>query len=341
MTSNYEGGLSGLVNLGNTCYMNAAIQCLSNTNDLTNYFLSKDFVNDFNKGKKTNRLAKEWYKLLNGLHEENCIVSPKSFHRTIVELSSECGINFGYTNQNDVQEFLVFFIDGLHESLCKEVIITISGKVVNPIDKMALDAMTQWKQFFKNNYSKIIQMFYGQMVSRIFVENVVRSASYSPMCFFTLPIPTSTQDGSINIIDCFNEFTKPETLNGDNQWKDDDGHFHDAVKKIDIWDFPQIMIVCLKRFDNFGRKRNDLIDFPVDNLDLTDYCIGYNKYKSHFELYGICNHTGGAGFGHYYAYCRFKDDNWYAFNDRSVNKISPDKLVTNSAYCLFYRKKKL
>ena len=44
--------------------------------------------------------------------------------------------------------------------------------------------------------------------------------------------------------------------------------FYDAVKKIDIWDFPYVMIVCLKRFDNFGRKRNDLIDFPVDNLDL-------------------------------------------------------------------------
>ena len=78
MTSNYYGGLSGLVNLGNTCYMNAAIQCLSNTEELTHYFLSKSFVTDFNKEKKTNRLAKEWYKLLNGLHEENCIVSPKT-----------------------------------------------------------------------------------------------------------------------------------------------------------------------------------------------------------------------------------------------------------------------
>ena len=185
-------------------------------------------------------------------------------------------------------------------------------------------------------------MFYGQMVSRIFVDNIVKSSSYSPLCFFNLPIPDRKNKGDyINLIDCFEEFTRPEVLNGDNQWKDDKGNYHDAVKKIDIWDFPTIMIVCLKRFDNFGRKRNDLIDFPINNLDLTKYCIGYNKFKSHFELYGICNHSGGAGFGHYYSYCKFKDQSWYEFNDRSVSKISPDKLVTNNAYCLFYRKKHL
>ena len=122
-----------------------------------------------------------------------------------------------------MQEFLVFFIDGLHEALSKEVIITIRGRVINPIDKMALDAMTQWKKYFKDSYSKIIEMFYGQMVSRIFVDNEVRSSSYSPMCFFTVPIPDRKKDEAINLIDCFDEFTKPEVLNGDNQWRDDDG----------------------------------------------------------------------------------------------------------------------
>ena len=211
MTSDYDGGLSGLVNLGNTCYMNSAIQCLSHTEELTEYFLTKQFVNDFNKEKNTSRLAKEWYKLLNGLHEENCVVSPKSFHRAIVEVSNDCGIHFGFTNQNDVQEFLVFFVDGLHEALSKEVVITISGKVINPIDKMALEAMTQWKKFFKNSYSKVVQLFYGQMVSRIFVDNIVKSSNYSPICFFTLPILRMSRkvnrENPINILDCFDEFT--------------------------------------------------------------------------------------------------------------------------------------
>lgn len=340
MTSNYDGGLSGLVNLGNTCYMNSAIQCLSHTTELTNYFLSKKFVGDFRKDKNTSRLAKEWYKLLNGLHEENCIVSPKSFHKAIVEVSDECGINFGFTNQNDVQEFLVFFIDGLHESLCKEVIISISGKVKNPIDKMALEAMTQYRTFFKNNYSRIVKLFYGQLVSRIFVDNVVKSSTYTPLCFFSLPIPNNNGSRKVTIIDCIDEYTKAEHLRGDNQWKnDEDGVKYDAVKKLDIWEFPSILIICLKRFDNFGRKRNDLVSFPIENLDLTSYCIGYNKFKSYFDLTGVCNHTGVSGYGHYYSYCRYKDNNWYEFNDRSVTKIDKGSLVTSNAYCLFYKKK--
>ena len=43
---------------GNTCYMNSAIQCLSHTEELTDYFLSKSFVNDYNKNKKNSWISK-------------------------------------------------------------------------------------------------------------------------------------------------------------------------------------------------------------------------------------------------------------------------------------------
>ena len=336
MASKYEGGLSGLVNLGNTCYMNSAIQCLSHTEVLTDYFLRKKFVNDYNQKSKACILAKEWYRLVNALHEENCVVSPKSFYRTIVYQSEESGISFGFGNQNDVQEFLVFFIDSLHEALCKEVVITISGTIKNDTDKMALKAMTNWKDFFKNSYSKIIQLFYGQMVTRIFVNGIVKSTNYSPICFFTLYIPDNKPNPTI--YDCFDNFTATEELTDDNKWKDDNGIAYDAEKKIDIWDFPDIIIVSINRFNNRGKKRHDMVLYPIDNLDLSKYCIGYNKYKSTYDLYGICNHTGGTNSGHYFSYCKFKDGNWYEFNDSTVSNISNDKLVTSSAYCLFYKK---
>ena len=338
MTSNFSGGLSGLTNLGNTCYMNSAIQCLSHTKLLTDYFLSKKFVNDYNQKSKTSNWAKEWYRLLNGLHEENCIVSPKSFYRTIVLLSNEMGINFGFGNQNDVQEFLVFFIDSLHEALCKEVVITITGNIENEMDKMAFNAMTNWKNYFKNSYSKIIELFYGQMVTTIKVNGDTKSHNYSPICFFTLSLPDS---GSMNttLYDCFDIFTKSERLEGENMWKDNDGNTFEADKKIEIWNFPDILIISINRFNNRGQKRNDMVNYPIDNLDLSKYCVGYNKYKSKFDLYGICNHTGGMNFGHYFSYCKYKDGNWYEFNDSNITKISTEQIVTNSAYCLFYKKR--
>ena len=338
MTSNTNGGLSGLVNLGNTCYMNSAIQCLSQTNLLSEYFISKKFVNDYNQNSKTCNLAKEWYRLLIGLHEENCIVSPKSFYKTIIFLSNKVGLNFGYGNQNDVQEFLVFFIDSLHESVSKEVSITISGEIKNEIDKMALDAMTNWKNYFKNSYSKIIQLFYGQMVTRIMVGNKVMSTNYSPICFFTLPIPNKKD---IDIYDCLNLFTQTELLEDENMWQDDKGVKHNAKKKIDIWDFPNILIISINRFDNNGSKKNNFVSFPIDNLDLSKYCVGYNKYKSTFELYGICNHIGNSNNGHYFSYCRYNDGNWYEFNDTNVTKIDSNNIISNKCYCLFYKKRNL
>ena len=334
-----SGGLGGLVNLGNTCYMNSAIQCLSHTSQLTDFFLNKEFVNDFKTDSKTSNIAKEWYRLLYGLHEDNLTVSPKSFYFNVIRLSHEMGINFGYGQQNDVQEFLVFLIDSLHEALCKEVIITINGNIKNEIDKLAFKAMTNWKDYFKNSYSKIIQLFYGQMITSIIVDETIKSQNYSPICFFTLSIPINLQNGNnINIYDCFDEFTNSELLDGDNKWKDEDGSTFIAKKKIDIWEFPEILIVSFNRFTNNGSKLTNSIDFPIENLDLSKYCIGYSRYKSIFNLYGICNHSGNCNSGHYYAYCKHDNDGWYEFNDSSVSKIDKNNLVTNNAYCLFYKK---
>ena len=105
-----------------------------------------------------------------------------------------------------------------------------------------------------------------------------------------------------------------------------------------FWKFPNVLIISFKRFNNFGVKINNVIDFPIDSLDLSKYCIGYDKHKSHFNLFGICNHIGSSNGGHYFSYCKNPNGKWYEFNDNNVREIGEDKLVTNNAYCLFYRK---
>ena len=225
-------GLSGLMNLGNSCYMNSAIQCLSNTLELTNYFLSTAYIED---NSNNSILIKEWKRLLDGIWDSNCTISPNSFHKTIRVLSIKQGlINFAGFGQNDVQEFLVFMIDNMHEDLSKEVIIKISGKVINDIDKMALDAMKMWKTFFKDSYSILVELFYGQLVSTIEYDGHISSRMYDPCCFFTLPMPNDINN--INIYDCFDLFTTPEILDGDNMIKcEKTDEYKIAKKTIKIW----------------------------------------------------------------------------------------------------------
>ena len=76
-------------------------------------------------------------------------------------------ININFFRQNDAQEFLLFFLDELHEELKRKIKISITGKIINEKDKMAHDSIISWKNNFENNYSKIIELFYGQIISII------------------------------------------------------------------------------------------------------------------------------------------------------------------------------
>ena len=86
------------------------------------------------------------------------------------------------------------------------------------------------------------------------------------------------------------------------------------------------------------QKNNVLIDFPINNLDLKEYCIGYDKNKSVYNLYGVCNHSGNVNGGHYYAYCKNRNSKWYKYNDTSISEIDESRIVSSNAYCLFYEK---
>jgi ubiquitin carboxyl-terminal hydrolase 8 len=326
-----ETELCGLTNFGNTCWLNAAIQCLLKTIPLSNY-INNEYSNKINN----TLLASEWLKLLNGIKDENCIITPLSLFKSIIISSNKNGYMFNFNRQNDVQEFLLFFIDSLHEEVKKKVNITISGKIMNPLDKMAFDAMKEWKQYFKNNYSQIIEIFYGQLVSKIkVVDEEIYSYTYSPVCFFSLPMSEKTKP---SIYDCFDIFTKKQLLDGDNKWKnDEDGKYYDIEKNLLVWKFPNILIIQLKRFNNNGQKINTFIDIPY-NLDLQKYCVGYDKKNSLFSLYAVCNHIGSMNSGHYYSYCKH-NNNWYNFDDNSVRKIDAEDIITNNAYCLFFIKK--
>ena len=111
-------------------------------------------------------------------------------------------------------------------------------------------------------------------------------------------------------------------------------------KKIQFWSMPNILAIDLKRFNNNFQKNQILVNFPLNDLDLSSYVIGYKKENYKYELYGVCNHSGSVMGGHYTSYVKNADGIWYHFNDTSVSKVEINEtIISSKAYVLFYRKK--
>lgn len=344
MNSENTKGLTGLANLGNTCFMNSAIQCLSNTPQLHHIMKNVSIRNPDNAV-----LFKEWNELLQIIWNQNCIVAPRKFlHGVhIVAKKENKDIFTGYA-QNDLPEFILFFIDSIHNAIKRKVQMNILGTQICDTDALAVDCYKMIRDMFQKEYSEILSLFYGIHVSQFFdVEKNNDSFSkknrvhYKPEPFFTIHLPIPPKR-IISLIDCFDAYTCDEYLTGDNQWLNSKTKKkQDVCKNIVFFSFPDILVIDLKRFDNHLRKSNVLVDFPLEDLDLSKYVIGYNKDSYHYDLYGICNHSGSVMGGHYTAYVRNKDSNqWYHYNDSSVTIVKePAKMKTSKAYCLFYKKR--
>ena len=118
----YENkGLSGLCNLGNTCFMNSCMQIISHIYELDDFLNVENYKRKL-KNNVDSALLMEWDDLRKILWSENCIVSPVKFVKTVQKLAQIKGQELftGY-DQNDMTEFLIFVIDCFHESLSREV----------------------------------------------------------------------------------------------------------------------------------------------------------------------------------------------------------------------------
>jgi len=333
-----NNGLSGLANLGNTCFINSCIQILSHTYEL-NHFLDNEGYKKKLKNKYDSALLIEWDNLRKLLWSKNCVVSPGKFINTVQKVAKlkEMEIFTGYS-QNDVSEFLLFLIDCFHTSLSREIKMTISGEPKNDTDKLALKCFEMIKNTYSKDYSEIWNLFYAVNVSEIKrIDNgKVLSINTEPFFMVDLPIPPNNKSPSL--LDCFEYYVDGEIIEN---YKDEEANEYINIKKsISFWSFPNILVIDLKRFNNRSQKNQIHVTFPLDDLDLSKYVIGYKNTEFKYELYGVCNHSGSTMGGHYTCYVKNANKKWYHFNDTSVSEIGRDEsIISPKAYVLFYRKK--
>ncbi|ETI51315.1 hypothetical protein L917_04998 [Phytophthora nicotianae] len=158
----------------------------------------------------------------------------------------------------------------------------------------------------------------------------------------------------ISLDDCFRNFVKPETLDQANLWYCSKCKEHrQARKTMEMWRLPDVLVLSLKRFEyrnEILRDKLDVyVDFPLEDLDMSPYCLEKSDDKDHlsYDLFAVSNHYGSMGFGHYTAFAKsWKDEGemypgWYSFDDSLVAPAMPGQVKSNAAYILFYKRKNL
>ena len=334
-------GLTGLTNVGNSCYLNSCMQILSHTYELNEFLKKGDYK------KKLNRIADsvillEWDKLRELMWSSNCTVAPHGFVKTIRKIANIKNRDiFTGNDQNDVQEFLLFIIDAFHTALAREVDMQISGQMQTETDKLATVCYTMMKNMYKKEYSEMLNIFYGIHVSEIISITTGESLSAMPEPFSVLSLSLPDRQNT-SLYDCFDLYCEPETLseaNGNAWFNDKTGQKENAQRRISFWSLPNIMIIDLKRWNGYTKKNHNIIQVPLNNADFTKYVKGYNSSSFVYDLFGVCNHGGGAQGGHYTAYVKNANGKWYDFNDTMVQEIKEENVISAQSYCLFYRKK--
>lgn len=322
-------GQTGLYNLGNTCYLNTAIQCLSAIKPLSYYFLNNLYVNEINN-KAEHEVSDEYAELMKKIWSSNTRYSPKNFKQIIGKFYEP----FLTRDQQDSAEAYSKILELLHIGLSYGV--DFNEPICGPIYRHALN---KWKEEFENNYSLIVRLFYGQFWSRTkcdICQNITNK--FEPFSLINLPINEVTN----TLEDCIDNFTNCEDMHTDNMidcekcMKKCSGK-----KKISVWRLPPVLVFCFNRFDDSGRKINKLIDFPINKTIFNNLVEKKNDKLAVYDLVSIANHSGSLGGGHYWAYCKGANSNWYEFDDDRITEMDVSHLVSSTAYYIIYLRRDL
>ena len=263
-------GLTGLKNLGNTCFMNSAIQCLSSVEELTKYFLLKKYLEEINKTNKTGakgKIAEAYYSLISELWNGNeRYINPWDFRHIFVSFVKQ----FAGFSQQDSDEMLTFVLDSLHEDL-NRVKIKPYSELKEKSEKETEEeaSLRWWKNHIERENSIIVDLFHGQFKSVVKCPECDKvSTIYDPFMNLGLPIPSAQSKMRIKFLD-ENEI-KNEVKELMFFYKCDENTTTREIKS--------------KLFDDIKNSKKDLLNNKNISINIEGIIIDKNKkYKKYLE----------------------------------------------------------
>ncbi|OXG79192.1 ubiquitin carboxyl-terminal hydrolase 4/11/15 [Cryptococcus neoformans var. grubii Br795] len=190
-------GLVGLQNLGNTCFMNSAVQCLSNTKELSQYFLSGVYTDELNRDNPLGmqgQIAEAFGQVVENLWAPSSSMHSSYSPRQLKWTTSRFAPQFAGYGQHDTQEFIAFLLDGLHEDLNrilkKPYIEKPDWKPGGGNKELAELGKECWDGYKKRNDSVIVDLFQGQLKSTLVCPECHKeSITFDPFMYLTVPLP--------------------------------------------------------------------------------------------------------------------------------------------------------
>lgn len=348
-----SGGKVGLYNIGNTCFMNTALQCLAHLDPFVAYFLSGKYREEINMTSPLSTRG-EFVCAFAGLLQElwqkpQPAVRPSSLREVLQRRAPHL---FDCYEQQDTQEFLAFCLDQLHEDLNRverppkpktEREEEAEEKRQEGLDEEFVAALS-WMQYLERGKSFLVDLFQGQLRSALTCRSCGhRARRFEAFLYLTVPVERTGSMGSV--AQAIEKYLETEELSGDERWKCPKCKRKvDASKKMDIWKLPPVLVLHLKRFEfdmrrmRFG-KIDKLLTCPL-SLDLSGYVASPQREHSVYDIVAVANHIGPFGSGHYTAACQVSSlgrevGDWYCFNDDRVKPISANRVVGKDAYVIF------
>ncbi|XP_047292432.1 ubiquitin carboxyl-terminal hydrolase 36 isoform X11 [Homo sapiens] len=299
---------AGLHNLGNTCFLNATIQCLTYTPPLANYLLSKEHARSCHQGSFCMLCVMQNH-IVQAFANSGNAIKPVSFIRDLKKIAR----HFRFGNQEDAHEFLRYTIDAMQKAC------------LNGCAK--LDRQTQATTL-------VHQIFGGYLRSRVKCS-VCKSVSdtYDPYLDVALEIRQAA-----NIVRALELFVKADVLSGENAYMCAKCKKKvPASKRFTIHRTSNVLTLSLKRFANFsGGKITKDVGYP-EFLNIRPYMSQNNGDPVMYGLYAVLVHSGySCHAGHYYCYVKASNGQWYQMNDSLVHSSNVKVVLNQQAYVLFY-----